>query len=700
MRLAFRPVFCFFALLLFLAAPLRAEITVSEMEGSAQIQMEGERRWRAMKGDEVINDNDVIKTGYKSKISLRAERINQIVIGSNSKVLINVSRSKRSLPVVSVTLFEGAILSKIISNVEFTVYTTTASATTQGSVLSAVVEEKTGRSGFQVLSGNVVAQNLIIKGEAKLTPGSTSVIEANRPPSSPNPLTTTHVSILGRFFGNKYIDAQIKETGARPVKAVHAADTRIKASATLGKAPYKRANAKEAPALESPFDLNFVVERIAEKEAVQNRIYTRPSEPGQVFVLERVVGGDFRTVIFNGRSYPFFGVRTGLRWRALQLVMGFPFVPSITGQMGAGEWNTPDAILEKFSKLQIAPSRMPFYVVMGALEPLTLGYGLAVEDFSYRLPRAAVQKTGIKAALTLTDWTFGIVVPNITGGDVLIPHFQYDDGLFSLLFAYIMDTDQTRGLHAGDIAFLNRSLDTPADTTLRPISQYDIEATWNIYYHPPVWLQMYAGFSQIRSAERGNIGYGVIAPGFSLYLRQWKLMAEIRSHTDSFISPYYNPFWAEDRARFMADSSIVTLEDRLIDNHAAKGVKFLVERSFLKGSTMAISHFRNLTAFDSTNRFRPRTDANTRFLLRLSDEALPSVKSLSLYFDRYHEGYFEETFSGPASQSRAGLQLQTLLATYEVDLDAKTYFLDTDGQYTVSSLGRVWDVTLSFGKHF
>ncbi len=680
------------------APPAWAEITVQEMEGTAQIQMEGERRWRPMKGDEVINDNDVVKTGYRSKLVLRAERINQIVIGSNSKVLINLSRSKRALPVLSITLFEGAILSKIVTNIEFTVYTTTASTSTKASTFSTVVEEKTGRSGFQVLAGDVKVRNLVLKGEVQLIPGSTSVIEANRIPSNPNPLTTTHVSILGRFFGEKYVETQIKETGVKPVKAVSAADARIKASGAVGKAPYRKPQV-EKPQLKSPFDMNFVIEKIAENEAVQNRIYTRPPEPGQVFVFERMVGGDVRAGLFNETVYPFFAAKSGLKWRALEIVMELPFAPSTDGQVGAGEWNSLDAILEKLQKIQIAPSRLPFYVAAGAIQPLTLGYGLAVEDFSNNLPRAAVQRSGVQAGITLTNWTLGLVVPNLTTGDALISHLQYDDGLFSLLLAYMLDMDQTKGLHPGDAGFLQREYEFPAQKS-KPLSQYEIEATWNIFYHPPVWLQMYFGFSQLLAPDEGNIGYGLIVPGISLHLHDWRLLGEVRTHNDRFVSPYYNCFWAEERARFLADSTVVTMQERLIDNHAAKGVKFQIERNLLKGSSVAFSHFRNLAAYDSAKSVRPKADANTRLLIQLSSEAVRRIRSLSLYFDRYHAGYFEGGLLDPAHQSRAGLMAEILLGKWQLDLGARTYFLDTNGQYSGESMERMTDVTLGFKKHF
>lgn len=698
-----KPILCSFFLFSFsFFCPAFAEILVESVEGSANIQVEGERVWRPLKGDEIIHDNDVIRTSYKSKLVMRAERMNQIVMGSNTKLLVNYTKSKKAKPGVSVTLFEGALFSRIIANVEYIVYTTAASAATENACFSAIVEEKTGRTGFQVLSGSVVAKNLVLKGDIPLIQGGTTVIEPNRPPSPSKPITVAHIEVLSRFFGDVYIQKQVKETGVKPVESAVSQKKRITASATLGKPKYKYNTEPPGEVLKPQFDLNFIMGQVIKDEETYNRLYQSPEETGAFHFRDHLLGVYFRMQSFNGITYPYGGIKMGLRFKEAEAMIHFPFVPLEDGSFSVGEWGSAEAILEKIEHVLWYPSQIPLSVEFGRLAPFTRGYGLSVEDFSYYLPSSAIQKSGIRTAVSFLDWKAEFVTPDAVSFDILMPSITFDNGQIFFLLAYNYDRDENLGLHPGDFKFLHREkTDLPAAGKEAPLHQYDLETAFNVIYRPPIWLQIYAGFSQILS-DSGNVGYGAIIPGFSLSWHTYKFLLEMHAHNDRFFSPLYNSFFGEERALYNQDTrQIITLASRITDNASAKGLKIGVSRNFWETSSFEFSYFQNVLGYSSGQKTEVDKDAIVRMKVVLSSEKIKWLRGVEFAFDQYHSGYWGANLFDMTSQSRVGLWGDFIVfKTWEPYFNTQIYFLPIKGTAQPSDLGARTDVCVGITKHF
>lgn len=676
-----------------------AGMTVHDLDGTAQVQVEGERKWKTLKSGDVIHDNDVIKTGYRTKLDIRVERVNHILIGSNSRALINFNELKKAKSRLSVTLFEGAVLSQITGKVDYTLYTTTASGTAENATFSTIVEEKTARTGFQVLSGNVRVKNLVLKGDIDLKPGGTSIIEANRPPAPAKPLATNHVDVLSKFFGNKYVQKQIKQSGIKPVKAsVRNQSVKRRKIRRPGRRYGSLREIEEK--LKPQFNMNFIMERLAEDEKIERQYYQPLMQPNKFSSARSFLGVYGGTAMFNGQNYLNFQGRLGLDLGAAQLIARFPFMASETGGIGTGEWTTADAVLEKIEHLFWSHGyQSKIEIELGKLEPVTRAHGLSTEDFVYHLPTAAVQKTGLRMEFGYDPFYMDIIVPNLTGMDILMPSITFDNGLFFLTFCYNLDRDQNKGIHSGDVAYLNRSVDPPSADSARPVQQYELSASWSIFYHPPVLLELHAGFSQIRVAEKGNAGYGVLFPGISYTHGGTKIMGELRSHNNRFISAMYNPFYGEQRASSLPNNQVVPLYDHLVDNGHAKAVRFEIGQALWLGSVINFSYMQNIFATDSTGKRIEvdKKDKIIRFMYGFPEYAMNRLRDLRIYYDQFHGDYF----ASANLHSRSGLHgIFVLTGTIEMELDGRLIYIDTDGSGQENGVVPCREVSVGFIKNF
>ena len=79
--------------------------------GKIQVQKEGERVWKNVNKKITVTDGDILKTGHKSFIVLQVGESNVIVIGADSRVLINFAPYEGELNLeytLTATIFEGA----------------------------------------------------------------------------------------------------------------------------------------------------------------------------------------------------------------------------------------------------------------------------------------------------------------------------------------------------------------------------------------------------------------------------------------------------------------------------------------------------------------------------------------------------------------------------------------------------------------
>jgi len=164
------------ALILFAVTAVSSQtFDLISLEGSAKVQRVQKKEWENLAVGSQLHDNDIVESGFQTKCILRFGKGNIVIIGSNSKALINI-RERESSPGASLfrcqhnPFFRG-LFCQGYSQAHIGVYTSNAVGETENGSFSAVVESKTGETGFQVLGGKVRTRNIAQKEGIDLTSG-------------------------------------------------------------------------------------------------------------------------------------------------------------------------------------------------------------------------------------------------------------------------------------------------------------------------------------------------------------------------------------------------------------------------------------------------------------------------------------------------------------------------------------------------
>jgi len=149
-------------LLFYLSWAQEFSLKASKVSGNIQIKREGERKWKKLKKGDEIQDNDIVRTSFKSNCEIKFGTDNIIFMGADSRMLVNIIQKTSFDNEVSITVFSGSAYSKISSKIDYFVYSLTSMAKTSKGIFNCTVDEISGVSGFHVFSGTIVVSNISV----------------------------------------------------------------------------------------------------------------------------------------------------------------------------------------------------------------------------------------------------------------------------------------------------------------------------------------------------------------------------------------------------------------------------------------------------------------------------------------------------------------------------------------------------------
>ncbi|MBN1981072.1 MAG: hypothetical protein JW795_06050, partial [Chitinivibrionales bacterium] len=200
--------------------------SVFSSSGTVRLQRDQKKIWENCSPGDLIHDNDIIETFFQSKAVLSYGQGNVIILGSNTRLLLNIAirqADRREFTDINITIFSGGVLVKDIAASHVGVYTSNAVAQLDSGTLSSVVETKTGHTGFQMLGGRSSVRNIENKQSTDLTVGLTSIVLPGKDPTAPLYMTYKHVGVLRHFFGETFINHEIDASGITPTEDVSSA---------------------------------------------------------------------------------------------------------------------------------------------------------------------------------------------------------------------------------------------------------------------------------------------------------------------------------------------------------------------------------------------------------------------------------------------------------------------------------------------
>ncbi|MBD3314268.1 MAG: hypothetical protein GF344_00645, partial [Chitinivibrionales bacterium] len=412
---------------------------VTQLKGSAKVQRPPKREWVSLSTDDELLDNDIVETFFKARLAMRYGERSAVVLGSNSKALLNIKTesvdgvTKRNL---NLTLFGGGLLVNNAGEGRVQIFTTNGVAELDSGTISAVVESKSGHTGFQILGGTARVRNVAQKEGKSLSAGQTTVILPGREPTPGLHLTYKHVSVLKHFFGKEYIEHEMEVSGIQPTS-----DSRSQSRISLSRnvAP-QHPNAFGTRTYKSLFSLNKIYESILEDQRKNSRMYTPLPPPPDKAAGKVEAGFEFSNASAAGGMFPMIVLSGGVSFQFANIGLRLPLAKGPEGM--SLNFNGADGILDKIDYLRFGSIEQGKYLYAGSIEHLTMGGGIVVDNFSNANPYSIVRPVGMYGRFENRLLSTEAFIADLTNLKLGGAHLAFSPGGTSLSAGYYFDANK------------------------------------------------------------------------------------------------------------------------------------------------------------------------------------------------------------------------------------------------------------------
>ncbi len=452
--------------LLCAAAPAftQPEFNVVSLDGSAKVQHVSKKKWEKLTVDSRLRDNDMVETYFQTRLVVQFGSGNAVVLGPNSKVLFNVRDRKSDngavLSEVNLTLFGGGCFVKAVSNCRVSVFTSDAVGETQGGSFSAVVDPKTGETGFKSLAGSMKTRNISQKEETTLASGQTTSIFPGREPLAPYAVTVREIVELKQIFGDDRIDRELGAAGVRPAEeeagvgpATAGAPQQYGGAGGMG---YKREFS------ENRLWASIMTDRDKEE------LSFAPFLPPDVSTERKIVVQETNDLAMAGgrlfQSYSFIpSYSSGMFGAGLRL----PIAANYTGRPFFYDTKSLSGYLDLVDHITIGPFSDSNFVKFGPVRNYTLGDGLLVDGYNNCNPYSIFHPLGLIAQGQLGDFGLKAFL-----GDVAAPspggaYLSFEPEMFHLGAGFFFDRNMEYVESADSTGFRFVNLPRAGSATVR-----------------------------------------------------------------------------------------------------------------------------------------------------------------------------------------------------------------------------------------
>lgn len=322
--------------------------------------------------------------------------------------------------------------------------------------------------------------------------------------------------------------------------------------------------------------------------------------------------GTLGMVIMNGKVYQQFGLRPDIPLGKLGMGLDLTFRFDADGKLKKDEWNTARAYLEKIYYIRYGQPGDPFYARVGALDNVTLGYGIIMRRYSNTIQYPEVKRIGFYTEGGYDQYNWQAMFNNLGELDqpgLMAARLSYDTGIKGLTVAASIahDGNQFAGLTDADHDGVPDRLDLfpdkndfqirdqlltsfQNDTTLRdyliangylpdfrksPVSyrgikesvtEFGADAGFPLLKGSKVSIWTYAQLAKI-----ARHGWGWSFPGARMQVGPLTLSGEYRTYGKEFRGEFFNFTYELERAQLQGDSLFVTKEKTLNNLGSARG---------------------------------------------------------------------------------------------------------------------------------
>ncbi len=190
----------------------RIDWKVSLANGQCQIQSAEKNLWEKVLPSQQLKNKDVLKTGFNSKIYIEGQKNNWIMLGPNTKVLIDWNESANRV-ILNITSFHGSLLCQVQDPVEVHLTSPISSTIGQNAIVNISVSRENGSTFIQNIQGHSIVKNISSKKGTTLERGEITEVYANYEPETPSKISQEHLKTLKRFYGDEVINNLLFQTG-------------------------------------------------------------------------------------------------------------------------------------------------------------------------------------------------------------------------------------------------------------------------------------------------------------------------------------------------------------------------------------------------------------------------------------------------------------------------------------------------------
>jgi hypothetical protein len=625
----------------------QSSFEVISIEGSAKVQHSQKRTWDNIGVGTKILDNDMVETFFQTKLIMRFGINNIVILGSNSKALMNIVQKDsagQSKVNVNLTLFGGGIFAKAISDCHVSIYTANAVGVMDSGSVSTVAESKTGETGFQVLGGSIDVRNIAQQKSRELRSGLTTMILPNKEPTAPLYITFRHVAVLKHFFGDDYISSELDASGIKPTEEGGAAN-RFLLSQNL-KASAAQADEGMHKTL---FSINKIYGSIIDDESSHSAKFTPVKKS---FDDENTGVLDFTSdfAIGAGTMKPGFYLVPSVHFSKFDAALRFSLVQNALSQMSAG-FTSAGGWLDKIERISFTPSESTG-VYLGELSDYTLGHGLVVNNFCNKGINDLYHPLGLNTKVKIID----NILINAFLSDLSQPvlgglYFKFSPSLYEFGAGYYFDFNQYSTFENERNRFVSFSTtDSIFKASPSNLQIYEFDFGVNIVSSYDMDMNLYFEFAQ--KLFNGGDGFVLRMPTFQVDMEKTCFGGGLVFESGRLPISQFSPFYLSNRQRIIRNNdqtesidTLLTQNTILSKKRQAAGISIFYKTNPWKGSAIDFSLQQNIkerNSFvvfrqDSTDTSRDASIPDFSFNLKFSaDEKL-------LHFMKFADIYIRQT---------------------------------------------------------
>jgi hypothetical protein len=322
--------------------------------------------------------------------------------------------------------------------------------------------------------------------------------------------------------------------------------------------------------------------------------------------------GAIGMVIIDGKAYQQFALRPDIPFGKFGVGLDLTFRFDENGQFKDDEWKHGKDYLEKIYYIRYGLPGDPFYARVGALDNVTLGYGLIMKRYCNTIQYPEVKRIGVYTEGEFRKVGWQAMMNNLSELDqpgLMAARLSYNTGLANLtlggtvahdgnMFAGIRDKDKDGVPDRIDL-FPNRNDFSMQQQLLNLFSNSPEELNYLIDNHllPDVrrrlisyrnmkesvtelgvdaGIPLYRGgkfsiWTYAQAAKIVDYGWGWAAPGIRAQVGPLQISGEFRRFEKQFRGEFFNYVYEIERVQLKNDTLFETKEKTLENLGTAKG---------------------------------------------------------------------------------------------------------------------------------